>query len=173
MAVSELRIYAPAVDIFELIANPARQPEWDVNNNLQSAAEGQRVHAVGESFITILSKGTIRESRVVEFEEGRRVAWLPIDERTGSAPGHLWRYELEPLPDGTTLACHTYDWTNLSDPGAPGSCTLDDSRTSPRFSHETCVGGRRSGLASQPASVCRSGARRYTKRWTDGVQYST
>lgn len=116
VAVSELRIEAPAADIFELIADPARQPEWDTNDNLGSAAEGQRVRAVGASFVTILSKGTVRESRVVEFEEARRIAWLPIDERTGSAPGHLWRYELEPLSDGTTLVRHTYDWTNLSDP---------------------------------------------------------
>ena len=31
--------------IFELIADPSRQPEWDGNDNLAEAAPGQRVHA--------------------------------------------------------------------------------------------------------------------------------
>ena len=32
------RIAAPAAAIFELIADPARQPEWDGNDNLAQAA---------------------------------------------------------------------------------------------------------------------------------------
>ena len=31
-------------------------------------------------------------------------------------PGHLWRWELEPLDDGRTRVTHTYDWTRLTDP---------------------------------------------------------
>ena len=31
--------------------------------------------------------------------------------------GHQWRWELEPLDDGRTLVRHTYDWTELTDPG--------------------------------------------------------
>jgi hypothetical protein len=30
-------------------------------------------------------------------------------------PGHLWRWELEPLGDSRTLVTHTYDWTLLTD----------------------------------------------------------
>ncbi len=30
-------------------------------------------------------------------------------------PGHLWRWELEPLDDGRTLVTHTYDWSQLTD----------------------------------------------------------
>lgn len=30
-------------------------------------------------------------------------------------PGHLWRWELEPQDDGTTVVTHTYDWTELTD----------------------------------------------------------
>jgi hypothetical protein len=116
VASCERRVDAPASAVFELIADPARQPEWDGNGNLGSSPEGQRIHAVGDTFVTILTKGTRRESLVVEFEEGRRIAWLPIDELTGSPPGHLWRYELEPLADGHTLVRLTYDWSNLSDP---------------------------------------------------------
>ena len=62
----------------------------------------------------ILSKGSVRENHVVEFEEGRRIAWLPAD--PGKQPaGHLWRWELEPTGEATTRVTHTYDWSGLTD----------------------------------------------------------
>lgn len=110
---AELFIAAPAVTIFELIADPAQQPRWDGNNNLSQAAEGQRVHAVGDIFLMTNTGERVRANRVVEFVEGRRIAWLPSP--VGEpAPGHLWRWELEPR-DGGTVVTHTYDWTKLSD----------------------------------------------------------
>jgi uncharacterized protein YndB with AHSA1/START domain len=109
------RIAAPAAEIFELIADPSRQPEWDGNDNLAHAADGQRVRAVGDVFVMVLTKGTIRENHVVEFEEGRRIAWRPAP--TGERPpGHVWRWTLEPIDDKHTLVTHTYDWTELTDP---------------------------------------------------------
>jgi hypothetical protein len=51
---------------------------------------------------------------VVEFAEGRRIAWLPAD--VGKRPpGHLWRWELEPVGASRTRVTHTYDWTQLTD----------------------------------------------------------
>ena len=70
-------IAANAATIFELIADPAQQPSWDGNDNLDSAASGQRVRAQGEVFIMTTTKGHTRENHVVEFEEGRRIAWRP------------------------------------------------------------------------------------------------
>ncbi|MER5387518.1 SRPBCC family protein [Saccharopolyspora sp. NPDC002686] len=107
-------IAASAERIFELIADPARQPRWDGNDNLAEAPEGQRVSAVGEAFTVKLTQGSVRENRVVEFEEGRRIAWLP-SEPGKQPPGHLWRWELEPTADGRTQVCHTYDWSRLTD----------------------------------------------------------
>lgn len=107
-------IDAPAGVIFELIADPARQVEWDGNDNLGEAASGQRVRGVGDVFHMTLTKGSVRDNHVVEFEEGRRIAWLPAPEG-GQPPGHLWRWELEPAGDGGTLVIHTYDWTGLDD----------------------------------------------------------
>lgn len=106
---------APAGAVFELIADPARQVEWDGNDNLGEAASGQRVRGVGDVFQMTLTKGALRDNHVVEFEEGRRIAWMPASE--GEQPaGHLWRWELEPADDGGTLVVHTYDWTGLRDP---------------------------------------------------------
>ena len=108
-------IAADAGVIFELIADPVRQPLWDGNDNLAEAAAGQRVRAVGDVFVMTLTRGSVRHNHVVEFEEGRRIAWRPA-EPGGDPPGHLWRWELEPLGDRRTLVTHTYDWTQLSDP---------------------------------------------------------
>jgi uncharacterized protein YndB with AHSA1/START domain len=107
-------VAAPADRIFELIADPAAQPRWDGNDNLAEAADGQRVHAVGDVFLMSLTQGAIRENHVVEFEEGRRIAWRP-SEPESPPPGHLWRWELAPLDDAHTRITHTYDWSNLTD----------------------------------------------------------
>jgi hypothetical protein len=63
-----------------------------------------------------LTNGGLRDNHVVEFEEGRILAWQPSDQ--GSPPaGHRWRWELEPLGPGRTAVTHTYDWTHLTDEG--------------------------------------------------------
>ena len=100
--------------IFELIADPSRHPEWDGNDNLAHAAPGQRVHSIDDIFTMILTAGSLRQNHVVEFVEGRRIAWKPAE--PGKAPvGHLWRWELEPIDEARTLVVHTYDWTKLED----------------------------------------------------------
>ena len=107
-------IDAPADVIFELIADPARQPEWDGNDNLSKAAAGQRVRQVGDVFRMTTTKGKERDNHVVEFEEGRLIAWKPSGVGEPQA-GHLWRWELEPIDTGSTRVTHTYDWTGLTD----------------------------------------------------------
>lgn len=107
-------IAAAADSIFELIADPAQQPRWDGNDNLAEAPAGQRVRAVGDVFSMTTTKGHIRDNHIVEFVEGRRIAWLPA-EPGNEPPGHLWRWELEPLDEGRTLVTHTYDWSKLTD----------------------------------------------------------
>lgn len=109
------RIAAPAAVIFELIADPARQPEWDGNDNLAQAAPDQRVRGVGDVFTMTLTLGADRENHVVEFAEGRLIAWRPAPPGN-PPPGHLWRWQLEPVDATTTVVTHTYDWTDLTDP---------------------------------------------------------
>lgn len=101
--------------IFELIADPALQPRWDGNGNLAEAAVGQRIRNVGQVFtMTLTGDGAVRENHVVEFDEGRRIAWRPA-EPGQQPPGHLWRWELEPIDESRTLVIHTYDWSQLTD----------------------------------------------------------
>jgi uncharacterized protein YndB with AHSA1/START domain len=114
LASARREVAAAADRIFELIADPAEQPRWDGNDNLDAADPGQRVHRVGDRFLMRTTKGHVRENHVVEFEEGRRIAWRPAE--PGQAPpGHLWRWELDPVDVGRTRVTHTYDWTELTD----------------------------------------------------------
>ena len=108
------QVAAGADAIFELIADPAQQPRWDGNDNLAEAAPGQRVRASGEAFAMTTTKGSVRENHVVEFDEGRRIAWRPA-EPGQEPPGHLWRWELDPVDSSHTRVTHTYDWTELTD----------------------------------------------------------
>ena len=107
-------IDAGAEAIFELVADPAHQPLWDGNANLAEASAGQRIRAVGDVFTMTLTQGGVRENHVVEFEEGRLVAWRPADPGLKPA-GHLWRWELESQAGSRTLVTHTYDWSGLTD----------------------------------------------------------
>ena len=111
---ADREIAASADRIFELIADPAQQPRWDGNDNLKEAAPGQRVRAVGDVFTMRLTRGGVRDNHVVDFVEGRRIAWRPAVQGK-SPPGHLWAWELEPLGPARTLVTHTYDWTELTD----------------------------------------------------------
>ena len=111
---AQREIAAASSRIFELIADPAEQPRWDGNDNLGEAEPGQRVRATGQVFTTKLTRGSLRENHVVEFEEGRRIAWRP-SEPGRAQPGHLWRWELEPVDATRTLVTHTYDWSRLTD----------------------------------------------------------
>ncbi len=111
-ATSEVR--APAEVVFELIAEPTKQPRWDGNDNLAEAPAGQRVHAVGDIFTMVLTNGMVRQNHVVEFDEGRLIAWRPAEENR-PPPGHLWRWEVEPLDDSRCRVTQTYDWSQLDD----------------------------------------------------------
>ena len=107
-------IAAAADEVFELVADPVQQPRWDGNDNVAQAAAGQRPRAVGDVFMTTLTMGAVRDNHVVEFEEGRRIAWLPA-EPGQQPPGHLWRWEIEPVDGSRSRVTHTYDWTRLAD----------------------------------------------------------
>jgi len=106
-------ISAPADVVFELIADPSRQPEWDGNDNLASS-DSPRVTRTGDVFEMTNTGGNVRANHVVAFEEGRLIAWRPSPVGEPQ-PGHAWRWEIEPLGETSCRVTHTYDWTDLTD----------------------------------------------------------
>lgn len=106
-------ISAPAQNVFELIANPAHQPEWDGNDNL-SASTSPRVRHLGEVFVMTNTSGNVRENHIVAFEEGRVIAWRPSGVGEPQ-PGHEWRWDVEPIDESSCRVTHTYNWTDLTD----------------------------------------------------------
>lgn len=111
---ASLTVRSEAAAIFELIADPSRHPSWDGNDNLAHADTDQRVRSVGAVFTTVLTKGSVRENHVTEYDEGRRIAWKPAEPHQ-TPVGHLWRWELDPIDRSSTRVTHTYDWTDLTD----------------------------------------------------------
>ncbi|MGA1363059.1 MAG: SRPBCC family protein [Ilumatobacteraceae bacterium] len=102
---------SPPGAIFDLLADPRRHCEIDgsgsvVNSQLDAperlslgARFGMKMRIVVPYRIT---------NEVVEFEEGRRIAWRHFG-------GHVWRYILEPVEGGTKVT-EQFDWTNNRSP---------------------------------------------------------
>jgi len=97
---------APAADIFDLLADPARHAEIDGSGTVREV-RGRRTPerlSLGATFGMQMRWGapyTIL-NEVVEFEEGRRIAWRHF-------AGHIWRYRLEPLGPTSTRVTEEYD----------------------------------------------------------------
>lgn len=119
-------IAAPAEKIFELLVYPARHRDIDGSGTVRDpkasdAEAGERL-ALGSRFGMSMKMGLPYSmvSTVVEFEEGRRIAW----QTRGPGPlgkyvaGRIWRYELEPVDDGTMVR-ESWDITQESPASRP------------------------------------------------------
>lgn len=106
MVVSESRLVAaPAADIFDLLADPRRHHEIDGSGSVQSAQQDAPARlSLGATFGMSMRLGVPYRitNTVVEFEEGRRIAWRHFG-------GHIWRYVLEPT-DGGTMVTEQFDY---------------------------------------------------------------
>lgn len=106
-------IAAPAADIFDVLADPSRHVEIDGSGTVRGAkaAVPERL-ALGSKFGMSMKLGVPYDIRntVVEFEENRLIAWAHFGK-------HRWRYELEPVDDGT-LVTETFDWSTSMAPFA-------------------------------------------------------
>lgn len=116
-------INAPAAAIFDLLANPARHVAIDGNAQPTSTTELSGVGQIrglvrgpdrlylGAKFAMRMRLGIpyVLVNRVVEFEEGRRIAWTHLSHAR-------WRYELEPITPTQTRVTETFDmsrsWLN-------------------------------------------------------------
>jgi hypothetical protein len=117
------RIGAPAHDIFQVLANPVRHPEFDGSESLRGAVSTAVISGVGEVFVMKMYFPHIGDyemnNHVVEYEPDRRIGWEPEAGRghpalaAGSPKparwGHRWTYQL--IPDGpdATVVTEIYD----------------------------------------------------------------
>lgn len=101
-------ISASPETIFELLADPRGHRMIDGSYSLRDPKNAPpRRLSQGAKFDMAMNLGfryTMR-NEVIEFEEGRRIAWQPRPVARLARPlgGRIWRYELEPSPEGTRV----------------------------------------------------------------------
>ena len=103
---------APADRIFDLLAHPDRHADLDGSGTVQGPRSAGRRVGLGDTFGMSMHWGVPYSTRnvVVEFEEGRRIAWRTLAPKPLHLlfTGRTWRYELEPV-EGGTLVRETWD----------------------------------------------------------------
>ncbi len=100
-------IPAPASEIFDLIADPSRHRDIDGSGTVRDPRGPSERLQLGSRFGMSMVMGVpyAMQSTVIEFEEGRRLAWqtrgpTAIGRLVG---GRIWRYDLEPVEGGTLV----------------------------------------------------------------------
>jgi uncharacterized protein YndB with AHSA1/START domain len=113
------RIEAPAGDIFRLLSDPGRHPEFDGSGMLRPGASNQVVTGVGDVFVMKMyfpARGDYEmHNRVVAYEPDRCISWEPainnadpaIAEQTRN--GSRWSFDLTPDGPSATMVTETYD----------------------------------------------------------------
>jgi uncharacterized protein YndB with AHSA1/START domain len=101
---ARIQVDAPAQAVFDVLADPAQHPAFDGSGTVLAQVSGPRRLALGARFgMGMRIRLPYRtDNTVVEFEEGRRIAWCHFNR-------HRWRYELEPAGEGSTLVTETFD----------------------------------------------------------------
>jgi hypothetical protein len=98
--VSETRVIdASPQRLFDIVADPAMHPVIDGSGTVKALRDGSPARlALGATFGMDMHLGSTYKitNTVVEFEEGRRIAWRHFN-------GHLWRYTFEPAEGGTKV----------------------------------------------------------------------
>jgi uncharacterized protein YndB with AHSA1/START domain len=105
-------IPVPAEAIFSLLANPRRHKDFDGSGMVRDAKNVPDTLELGSKFGMSMRLGVpySMTSTVIEFEPNRRIAWQTYAPGPAHrlAGGRIWRYELEPVEDGT-LVRETWD----------------------------------------------------------------
>jgi uncharacterized protein YndB with AHSA1/START domain len=100
-------IPAPPEKIFALLADPAKHPVIDGSGSVKDPKGSTERLELGAKFGMHMKMGLpySMESTVIEFDEGRRIAWQSRPPGFGRhfGGGRIWRYELEPVDGGTRV----------------------------------------------------------------------
>jgi uncharacterized protein YndB with AHSA1/START domain len=97
--------------IFAVLADPRRHRDIDGSGTVGEAKDLPDRLRLGSTFGMSMKHGVSYSmvNEVVEFEEGRRIAWQPhMRAFAWVSGGRVWRYELEPV-DGGTRVTETWD----------------------------------------------------------------
>ncbi len=109
-------VNAPAAEIFEIVADPARHGELDGSGTVKSTVSGPQRLSQGARFSVNMKQygAPYRITSVVtDFADGQVVEWQhPL--------GHRWRWELTPLSDDVTRVTETFDFSRLGGVKAGG-----------------------------------------------------
>ena len=99
-------INAPISTIFELLANPSMHPVVDGSDSVKSVINGPQRLFLGAKFSMNMKIGVKYRitNRVVEFEEGRVIAWQHLGR-------WIWRYELTEITPTQTVVTESFDAT--------------------------------------------------------------
>lgn len=113
------RIDAPAGDIFKLLSDPRRHPEFDGSGMLRPGGGNEVVAGVGDVFVMKMYFPAMGDyemhNRVVAYEADRCIGWEPGLRTTDPASseqtrnGSCWRFDLTPDGPDATVVTETYD----------------------------------------------------------------
>jgi uncharacterized protein YndB with AHSA1/START domain len=128
------RISAPPDDIFRILADPRRHPDFDGSGMVRAAVGAVTVTGPGDVFVMAMHFPALgdyeMENHVVEYELDRRIGWEPAPGRghpdAGGAPwGHRWTFELEPDGPNSTVVTEIYDCSRAP---VEARASMDDGR---------------------------------------------
>jgi hypothetical protein len=131
---STITISAPAVTVFEVLADPSTHAAIDGTGWVRESLIGEPLTHTGQIFRVAMhheghpDKDYEVASRVEVFEPPRTIAWLPghapgrptsagADDAALEYGGWIWRYDLEPVGDDQTNVTLTYDWSAVPPEG--------------------------------------------------------
>jgi hypothetical protein len=103
---AQIEIGAPISEIFAHLANPRSHSLFDGSETVESLISGPDRLFLGARFgmKMRIQVGYRITNEVIEFEEGRRIAWRHLMK-------WVWRYELTDLGDGRTRVAEYFDAT--------------------------------------------------------------
>ena len=119
--VVERTINASSDAIFDVLTNPDRHKELDGSGFIQAVRKGDRIEKVGDQFTMDMAGDHMggdyaTDNHVVGYDQNRLLAWKTAP--AGTEPkGWQWVWELESQGSDQTLVRHTYDWSQVTDPG--------------------------------------------------------
>jgi uncharacterized protein YndB with AHSA1/START domain len=112
------RIGAPAADIFKVLADPDRHPDFDGSGMLRPGASNPAVAAMGDIFVTKMHLEAIGDyemhNRIVVYEPDRSIGWEP-ENSEHARNGSRWRFDLTPDGPEAAVVTETYDCTDATE----------------------------------------------------------